>query len=524
MLHLFFPLILISIFSYFTENSDAQQANKEIIILHTNDFHGRIQPIKVLPGNATSQTGEPKENGFSLEREGEAGGFAALVEKIDNLKEEYGKDDFILLDAGDNFSDGLIGNLTKGEAVITLMNETGYDMAALGNHDFDYGWERTQELSRLAKFPMRGANVFDREGLPFLGEPFKIFEENGVKIAVLALSYRNTPLTGNSENLKGLTFKSGIEAVQLYLPRLQKQADIMVILSHEGIAYDREMAREIPEIDLIVGGHSHDVTQPAEKVNNTWIVHALSNGTMLGITRLKVEDKKLVEVETEIETLYVSQLDAEKSICQTIDRIREPYLDTLRAEIGEAAELIPRNYKSESPFDRLVGQILLEETGAEIALLPGVGYGVSLKPGTIYREDLYTLIPHPAKLATVQMNGFQIKKTLEQSATNIKPGNPQNIVGGLIQTAGLEWTVDFNQPTGSRVSEVKVGGEPLKDNQEYQVATHSGMVQGIHNYDQIGKGSNIQKTDKILVKLVENYFQENSPVSLAHGNEITVLR
>src|SRR5690606_12173844 len=134
------------------------------------------------------------------------------------------------------------------------------------------------------------------------------------------------------------------------------------------------------------------------------------------------------------------------------------------------------------------GEIICAETGAEIAFMPGVGYGVTLQPGAITREALFTLIPHPAKLVTMRLTGENILEILEQCATNQAPGDPRLIVGGLVQTAGLRWSVDFAQPSGSRVSSVYVRGEALREDKSYPIGTNAGMARGLHRYTAFTKG------------------------------------
>ncbi len=162
----------------------------------------------------------------------------------------------LLLHGGDAFGDDLLANLTKGEATIRLMNALGFQFLALGNHDFDYGADRTRELQGIAEFPMRGANITDASGSPFLGEPAQVSEVAGARVAVLALAYHNTEQTGSRDNVRGLTFGSGIDAARRWVAALRGRADVVVVLSHQGSKVDRDLARAMPDIDVIVGAHS----------------------------------------------------------------------------------------------------------------------------------------------------------------------------------------------------------------------------------------------------------------------------
>lgn len=474
-------------------------------ILHTNDFHGRHVHFPVAPGSATSQTGDPgKDDAYEFERAGTVGGFAALATAVERIREERGRDAVILLDAGDSFGDDLLGNLTRGEAVIRLMSALGYDFAALGNHDFDYGLERTRELDELASFPMRAANVIEEEnGKPVLGDPTAVLDAGGIRVGILALGYHNTHLTTSPDNVKGLRFTSGIEAAREYVPKLRERADVVVVLSHQGTSVDELLAEEVEGIDIIVGGHSHD---DIVRHNDTWRVQSLADGAVLGEVNVKVENGRISEVKGANHVIWNDEYGPDPRLANLVEELRAPHRDELEAVIGTAAERIDRQYKSESPFDRLTGDILREETGTDIAFLPGIGYGISLQEGPITREDLYTLIPHPSKLVTLELSGEQVLTILEQSATNLSPGDPLKEVGGLVQTSGLSWTVDLSRPAGDRISDVSVGGEPLAPERHYRVATHSGMLAGTHGYETFGQGRAIEKTERKVVDIVEAHF------------------
>jgi 5'-nucleotidase / UDP-sugar diphosphatase len=488
------------------------QSTRTVTILHTNDFHGRHQAVRVIKGNATAQTGDPGRDWDEFEREGLAGGFPALATAVNRFREQRGAENVVLVDAGDAFGDDLLGNLTEGEAVVRLMNTTGYQMMALGNHDFDYGKERTRALQEIAAFPMRGANVILREsGKPFLGDPTLIVEAGGARIGFLLLGYHNTAQTGNPKNLAGLAFESGVDAARRHVPGLSQRADVVVVVSHQGTAMDRVLAQEVAGIDVIIGGHSHDRIS-VEWVRETAIVQAVSDSTVLGELVISVEDKRVAGLEHRLHTLWLDAFPPDEKVARQVETLRAPFRHELEDVIATAAEPIGRNYRSESPFDKLVGQMMMEETGAEIAFMPGVGYGVTLLPGPISREALYALIPHPAKLVTMKLSGRQVLEILEQSAANQKPAQASEKVGRLVQTAGLSWTVDLRQPAGERVSAVRVIGQPLEPEWNYRIATNAGMARGLHNYTAFTDGRDVKEHDVQVNELVEKQMRERGTV------------
>lgn len=475
-----------------------------VTILFTNDFHGRHLPFTVSPGNATAQTGDPGRSEQSFDRSGRVGGFAALATAVDRIRQERGAENVLLLHGGDTFSDDLLGNLTKGEAVVRMMNAVGYQFMALGNHDFDYGVERTRELQALAEFPMRGANVVETAtGAAFLGPPTMVFDVAGIRVGVLALGYHNTGKTGNPDNVEGLAFTNGIEAARALVPALRGEADIVLVLSHQGTKVDHELARQVEGIDLIVAAHSHDRIAPPQQIGKTWIAQASSDTAELGEMTAVVRNGRIASIEGAVHTLWTDRYAEDPNMAKLIGELRAPYRERLVEPLATAAERIGRRYKSESPFDVLVGNILRDQSGAEIAFLPGVGYGVSIEPGPLTREELYALLPHPSKIVTMTLSGRQIRDILEQSAANQNPATPLDAVGGIVQTAGLRWTADLRRPIGKRVTEVHIGERPLDPDRRYPVVTHSGMLAGIHNYSTFAGGEDIRRGDQEVVEIVE---------------------
>ena len=500
--------------------------SKTITILCTNDFHGRYYPFAAGPADATSQAGDPGvETPYRFGRPGQVGGFAWLASAVNKIRLERAGQTVLLVHAGDTFSDDLLGNFTQGEAMIRLMNALGYDFLALGNHDFDYGAERTRELAELAKFPMRGANAIDSaSGQPFLGEPFLIRQVRGAKIALLALGYHNTPWTTNPRNIRGLLFSDGIEAARRYVPELRRQANIVIVVSHLGAKIDAILSQEVKGIDLIIGGHSHDLLEPSATLGRGRIIQAVSDSAILGESVIQMENGRIIRIAGTGRVLWNDQIEPDPWLAALIEEIRAPYKDRLEEILAVAEEPLLRRYKSESPFDIWVGERLIEETGADLAMLPGLGYGISIQAGPVSRELLYTLLPHPAKLATLKLTGDQIRQILEQCAANLQPDDPRQSVGGLIQTAGLGWTMDLRRSVGERVMDIRSEDRPLASDRLYSVATHSGMLAGIHRYDTFAQGVEIRRTEVELNEVIEGKMRALGKIKPPVGGKLTVLR
>lgn len=507
------------------ERADSESETKSISILHTNDMHGSYMPFKTNTDNATAQTGDSIDNLVRFEKEAEIGGFAWVAGAINNIRKEKGEDRVILLDGGDTFGDDQLANLTKGEAMIKMMNLVNYDLMALGNHDFDYGLAQTRNLEGLANFPMKAANIIEKtSGDPIFGEAYHIIEKQGLKIGLVPVGYRNTPLTGNPANFEGLEFETGIESLKRYLPQLEKEADLIIVLSHEGMAVDKLIAEEVAGIDLIVGAHSHDVIYPPMKVGETYIVQALSDASVLGETTISLSGNDISNVEANYHYLWHDEVSPDQEVQDLITELRMDYQQQLEDKVTVADTVIGRQYKSESPFDKVVTNLMKKSYNTDVAFMPGVGYGISLE-GEVSSEDIFKLLPHPAKIVTLELSGAQIQATLEQTAQNIKPDDKLNTVGGLIQTSGISYKLDFSKPVQQRISDLKINGQKIDLSKTYKVATHSGMLNGIHNYVEFGKGKNLVKTGKQLNEFIIEQLKEDKTLAFPKNmGEVVVVK
>lgn len=493
-------------------------------ILHTNDIHGHLGEFRVAPGNASAQTGDPGRRYQQYERAGMVGGFARLAGAVEQVRQRRGAPNVLLVDAGDTFGDQLLANMQRGEPTVRMMDALGYQFMALGNHDFEYGTANTRRLQGLVRFPMRAANVVVREtGQPFLGDPTAVMTVGGLRVGLLALGYHNTDQTGNKDNTRELAFTNGIEAARRYVPALRQRSDVVVVVSHQGTVIDSILGARVPGIDLIVGGHSHDEIAPPRRVGGAWMVQALSDASALGELTVTVRGGRLARVDGRVHQLYADRYPASPRFRALHDSLRAAARPQLEEVIATAATDIGRRYKSESPVDKLAGDILREYARADVAMLPGLGFGTTMRPGPITREMVYGLFPHPAKVVHATLTGTQLMETLEQSATNLRPADDMDRVGGLLQTSGIRWTLDLTRPAGRRVSGVSVGGAPLDPARHYKVVTNGGILQGTHRYTAIARGANVERDEQNVTEVLVEALRRRGTVSAPALGDITLI-
>lgn len=224
----------------------AAQDVKELLILHTNDTHSRVEPVSTTDPNP------------------EFAGKAGFVRRVTLLKEMRKQNkNLLLFDCGDFSQGSPFYNLFGGEVEVKLMNEMGYDAVAIGNHEFDFGLENMARLFKMAEFPMVCTN-YGVQGtvLEGLVKPYLVLEREGIKIGVLGVSPALEGLV-QAKNCKGVVFENPIEAALRVADFLknQEKCDLVICLSHlgwQGTPYsDEALIANTRHIDVVLGGHSH---------------------------------------------------------------------------------------------------------------------------------------------------------------------------------------------------------------------------------------------------------------------------
>ena len=465
------------------------QPQRVLTLLHTNDLHGHLEPWQGWEGELA---------GLRI------GGADRLSAAIAQLRALRGAQNVLLLDAGDAFSDTMLADLTQGQAVLQVMNALHYDAMTVGNHEPDFGSAALRETVRRASFPVVAANLKTASG-ELLTHPFVIKQVAGIRVGIIGLAYPNTPLTTAKINVADLRFDPDPAGVLTRtLPALRSQgAQLVIVLSHLGLGADRKLAQSVHGIDVIVSGHSHNrMTRPMQ-VGRTRIVQAGAHGSDLGVLDLVLEGNHVVDARRELIVLDHARVGSDPGMNERVEQLAKPYRDKMKEKIGEASASIiraqtlagdePRNRDQQSPADCLFADILRQETGSDVALLPGVGYGVAIPAGPIPASALRNLVPHDSKVVTMTLSGQQLHDILEQSVENTFTSDTSKRVGGMIQVSGLRFVYDPDAQPGARVSGVTVNAQQLDPMRAYRVATNAMLAEGGHRYGTFLEGRDRQE-------------------------------
>jgi len=482
--------------------------------LHTNDIHGHLTAWKGWEGDLKDKM---------------IGGFGRLAGAVAQARK--GTENVLLLDAGDLIGDSMIADLTEGKAMVEALNHLGYDALSIGNHEPDFGMAVLRQRMKEAGFTVVAANLIERKGSKLFTKPYVVKKVGGVAVGILGLAYPKTGWTTAAKNVAEVEFQDPIPAVKHYLPKMRDDgAELVVVLSHLGLGGDKILAATVEGIDVIVGGHSHNRMSKAEKVGTTLIVQAGAHGSDLGRLELTVEKGIVTAHVYTLTLLDHDRVEADAVAERLLERLLKPHRETMDEIVGKAGGWLvraqtlagqeARKRDEESPIDSLFADILCERTKADVALLPGVGYGVAIPPGPITAAHLRQMVPHEGKVVTMRLSGTQIIEVLEQAVENVFTDDPADKVGGMIQVSGIRFRYDPKRAKGSRVWHVERTEGRWNPKDEYTVATNTMMAGGGHNYRTLTKGEKRAEHGS-QYEAIRRWFAEHDVTTTPPAGRIT---
>jgi 5'-nucleotidase/UDP-sugar diphosphatase len=430
---------------------------REVRILHINDFHGFADGYKPYGSDEIQ------------------GGLAELAARADELRAEKPT---LFLAAGDMVQGNNWANLFQGKSSIEAMNAMNFDAMVVGNHEFDFGQAILKERIGEANFPVLGANVI---GLSTL-KPYVMKDLDGLTITVIGVVTGDTPVTTHPKNVKGLQFLPPEDTVSKYVRELRGKSDIVVVLSHLGFSVDTDLAKKIDGIDVIVGGHSHTKVEKPALVGKTFVVQAFEHGKALGVLDLTVENGRIVRVNGRLESIKPIGKE-NKAVAAIVTRYQRQVDAVMNETVGEAlADLDGANVRlQETNLGNLVTDVMRNVSGADAAIINGGTIRTSIKQGSIRVSNVYAVVPFDNYIVAIKLTGRQIRDTLEHGVSAIEEEE-----GRFPQVSGLIFTYDRKGPKGKRVKEVFIAGKPLVADKEYTVATNDFLAAGGDGYKAFG--------------------------------------
>ena len=522
--------------SAITLSAGAALADYELNILHINDFHSRIESINKFDSTCSAEE-EGKNECF--------GGAARLLTAINQTRDALkaqGKN-VLLLNAGDNFQGSLFYTTYKGTVEAEVLNAMKFDAMTVGNHEFDDSEDGLAGFLDKVQFPVVTANVV-ASAASKIGDRVKpsiVLEVGGQKIGIVgAVANDTAELATPGPNI---TIAEDVAKISEQVQKLKGEGvNKIIALTHVGYPRDLEFIAKIPDVDVVVGGHSHtllsNTDQTAEGPYPTLVdnpggykvpvVQAGQYSKYLGDLRVVFDDSGVVKESKGDPILIDSSFKPDEATLKRIDELKAP-IEALKSKVvGTSEGPIEGDRKvcrvKECSMGNLVADATLarvKDQGVTIAFANSGGLRSSIDSGDVSMGEVLTVLPFQNTVATFQLKGEDIRAALENGVSQIDDG-----AGRFMQVSGMKYSFDRSKPAGSRVTavEVKEGDAfvPLDPAKTYTVAANNYVRTGGDGFKVFAtKAINAYDFGPNLEEAVAAYITANSPYKPFTDGRIT---
>jgi len=467
-----------------------------LTIIHTSDIHSRLLPYDFDPSFT--------DNGLGLaDGMGSYGGIARIATIVNRERAKAGR--VLHLDSGDCFQGAIIFNQYEGEAEVRLLSALGTNAAVIANHEFDLGAQNlanqynawgTYDLM-AANYDFEDANLPWATGLETASLPSTIYDLDGLKVGVIGMA--------NISSLNSIYDQSNSEGVRVLepediLPReISKlrtdNVDLVIVLSHMGLTEDQEMARTIPGIDLIMGGHNHVVTRPPLVVVNEEtgqrvpIMHSGAFAKFVGRLDLVIRDGEILSFDSQVFPVDAT-VEEDPHIVDIIEEYEQGIEQSYNTDqiIGfacppeENCDKLTR-YGS-TGGDSMLGNFTAEamrsfpNVETEIALTNTLGIRADIPAGDITIDDIYNSMPFDNAIATMVLSGTEVQDLLDYVAYR----STERGCNAQAQVAGMSFDM-ICDPDDPHAENIVVNGVPLIMDSVYELATNDYIANGGSGFD-----------------------------------------
>ncbi len=437
-----------------------------------------LKTAKVRPGTAQAHALTYLNFEKAARRYGKVGGFAHLATLVKRMKAS--RPGAVMLDGGDTWQGSATALWTKGQDMVETSKLLGVDVMT-GHWEFTLGQERVKEIvdkDFAGKIEFIAQNIKTNDFGDPVFKPYVMREMNGVPVAIIGQAFPYTPIANPRYLVNDWGFGIQEETMQKTVNEARaKGAQVVFLLSHNGMDVDLKMASRVTGIDAIMGGHTHDGMPVARIISNpggkTIVTNSGSNGKFLGVLDLDVRGGKVQDFRYKLLPVFANMLPADKEMDALITRVRAPYEAKLAEKLAVNDGFLYRRGNFSGTGDQLLLDALMEVQGADIAFSPGFRWGTTLLPGqAITREWLMdmTAITYPYTTLT-EMTGETIKTILEDVADNLFNPDPYYQQGGdMVRVGGMQYACNPTNRMGQRIDNMRLNGKPIEADRQYKVA------------------------------------------------------
>ena len=466
---------------YFTRNWSLQYgvgsttnplpSGPRLRVIGTNDLHGQLEPLQDASG---------------LWR----GGVAHTATVIRRAQSECAADcQNILVDAGDLFQGTPISNLSYGRPVMDYYNRMGYTMAAVGNHEFDWGQDTLRARMRQAKFPFLSANIRFADGrdVPWIAND-TIVVKGKTKVGIIGIITPSTATSTLPANVRNLSFADPATVIDAEAKSLRARgADVIVVVAHDGGFCNKDtdgtesctgeifqVAPKITEkVDLIVAGHSHSLLNT--RSNNIPIVEAFRWGQTVAIADIPLDaDGKVAgPAVTQLRPVITDSSEAYAPVDSMVKKAAARVAPIVNRRIGSIATSLEREGGNQNPLGNMLADAYRWAGKGDIGIINTEGIRQRLPAGDITYGKLFLIEPFANTLYRIRMTGTQLRAYLEKLVSRNSPG---------VHVSGISIGYDPDKPAGGRITSLSLpDGKTLSDNAVYSIIVNSFMAGGGSN-------------------------------------------
>ncbi len=445
-----------------------------------------LKAFGIAPGSAQAHAFTYLDFAAAARVFGRVGGFAHLATLVKRLRTS--RPHSLLLDGGDTWQGSATALWTQGQDMVDACKLLGVDLMS-SHWEFTLGAKRVRaivEKDFKGGIGFLAQNVKTTDFGDAVFEPYSLRSLNGVAVAVIGQAFPYTPIANPRHLVPEWSFGIQEENMQKNVDEVRaKGAQVVVVLSHNGMDVDLKMASRVTGIDAILGGHTHDgVPAPvivANRSGKTLVTNAGSNGKFLGVLDLDVRDGRVADYRYKLLPVFANLLPADPAMQAHIDKVRSPYQARLDEVLAVNEGLLYRRGNFNGSWDQLIVDALMDVKGAQIAFSPGFRWGTTLVPGQPITRELMMdqlAITYPQTTLS-DITGEAIKTILEDVADNLFNPDPYYQQGGdMVRVGGLHYTCSPNQKAGARISDMTLAGKPVEADKAYRVAGWAPVAEG----------------------------------------------
>ena len=398
---------------------------------------------------------------------GYLGGVARMKTVVDSIRQSA--PDALLLFGGDLGGGTLAGKLYRGSVMVDFLSDIGVDYANYGQHDFDYGLDNTQALTRRSKFTWISSNTLTTEGSPIDGSvPFVIHKIGSTSIGIIGLVDK----VDTSSPRSGITQRDIMDCAKSAIGHLSG-VDYIIAITQMNSELNEQLLKECPEVDLVLGEETSQYITNAHFVGDKMIIDGCGNMGHLVEVSLRGEQGG--------QTLSVHPISTAVKPDERLERRVQAINEEIASRLGVRLGTLPLDHiRTRHQIGEMVAGIFREHYGTDIALVQSGGIRANLTDGDITLRDIYSILPYENRIIPVRLPGRSIRRLIENAVS----GGEEAALAGVEVTSSEEELIIY------------VNGVRLDDSRDYTIALSEYVTSGGGGFDIISESSYMMPLDK----------------------------